>query len=88
MVFIRKRARFTEVGHSSASVLAERDWPLSLTVVGKDGKRELMSINLKLLRKKDVAWLLALPELKVEGRGLSQVAAYRPLNLLISSSRR
>lgn len=62
---IRKRVRFAEIGHSFASVLVEKDWPLSLTILGKDGANELMSINLKLLRKKDVAWLLALPELKV-----------------------
>ncbi len=63
---IRKRVSFTEIGFSIATVLAERDWPLSLTIVGKDQESELMSINLKVLRKKDVAWLLALPELKVE----------------------
>ena len=64
--FIRKRARFGEIGRSFATVLAEKDWPLSLTIVRKDGMSELMSINLKNLRKKDVSWLLALPELKVK----------------------
>ena len=62
---IRKRARFEDVGRSFVSVLAEKDWPISLTLLAKDEKTELMTLGLKMLRKEDVEWLLALPQLKL-----------------------
>jgi hypothetical protein len=62
---LRKRVRFEEIGHSSMRILGEKDWPVSLTIVGKDGESELMSVGLKIFRKEDVVWLLALPELKI-----------------------
>ena len=61
-----KRARYADIGRSFANVLAEKDWPVSLTIIGKDGKSVLMTVRTKMLRKEDVGWLLARPELKVE----------------------
>jgi hypothetical protein len=60
-----KRARFEDIGRSFANVLAEEDWPVSLTIIGKDGQTVLMTVRTKMLRKEDVGWLLARPELKV-----------------------
>jgi hypothetical protein len=62
---IHRRVRFDTIGHTYTSALAEKDWPVSLTIVGQDGRKELMSIKLKVFGKEDVAWLLALPKLKV-----------------------
>ena len=63
---VKKRARFDEIDFSIPRVLAEKDWPVSLTIVGGDDQREMMVINMKLLKKEDVAWLLALPPLKAQ----------------------
>jgi hypothetical protein len=63
---VRKRARFEEIGHSRFFALAEKDWPISLTVFGKAGNSELMTIRLKIFRKEDVAWLVALPQLRAK----------------------
>jgi len=63
---VRQRARFEDLGHSFCSFLAEKDWPTTLTLVGKDGESVLMTIGLKVLRKEDVTWLLSLPHLKIE----------------------
>lgn len=72
---IRKRVRFQAIGYSYASVLAEKDWPVSLKIMAEDidGKEEdedsvtteLMSVGLKIFRKEDVTWLLSLPQLKI-----------------------
>lgn len=61
-----KRAQFDDIGRSFANVLGEKDWPVSLTLIAKDGKTELMVIRLKMLRKQDVDWLLSLPQLKLK----------------------
>jgi hypothetical protein len=60
-----KYVRFDDIGWSVISVLAERDRPLSLTVFGRDMSSELITIRLKIFPKEDVAWLVALPRLKV-----------------------
>jgi hypothetical protein len=62
---VARRARFDEIEFSIPRILAEKDWPISLTIFGGDDQRERMVINMKILRKEDVAWLLALPQLKV-----------------------
>ncbi len=62
---IWKRARFEDIGWSISSALAEKDWPLDLTIIGQDGESTLMSIRLKCFRKEDVAWLLTLSKLKI-----------------------
>jgi hypothetical protein len=62
---VSKRARFAEIGYSVATALAEKKWPLSLTICGQNGDRELMTIRLKLWRHEDVKWLLGLAELKL-----------------------
>ncbi len=62
---VRKRARFEDIGRSFPNVLAEKDWPVSLTIIGKDGETVLLTVRTKILRKEDVAWLLARPELKI-----------------------
>jgi hypothetical protein len=61
----KKRARFDLISHTYANVLAEKEWPLSLTIIGKDGNKEMMTINLKVLRKEDVSWLLSFTKLKI-----------------------
>lgn len=61
----KKQVRFDMISHSYTNVLGEKDWPLSLTIVGKDGKEKLMTINLKVFQKEDVSWLLSLAKLKV-----------------------
>lgn len=73
--FIRKRVRFQEIGYSYASVLGEKDWPVSLKIIGRaeegvsegddSDEHELMTVGLKILRKDDVTWLLSLPQLKI-----------------------
>jgi len=63
---VKQRARFDDIDFSIPKVLAEKDWPVSLTIVGGDDQREMMVINMKLLKKEDVAWLLALPPLKAQ----------------------
>ncbi len=63
--FVQKRSIFEDIGRSFVSVLAEKDWPASLTIVGKSGREKLMTVRTKLLRKEDVDWLLARPELKI-----------------------
>lgn len=63
--FVRKRARFDEISQSFVSVLAEKEWPVSVTLLAKDGESELMTLGLKMLRKPDVDWLLALPQLNI-----------------------
>ncbi len=60
-----RRARFEDIGRSFPNVLAEEDWPVSLTIIGKDGQTVLMTVRTKILRREDVGWLLTRPELKV-----------------------
>jgi hypothetical protein len=61
-----KRARFEDIGLSRAQTLAEKDWPLSITIFGKEDDRVLMTVRLKIWSKSDVTWLLARPELKLQ----------------------
>jgi hypothetical protein len=65
----KKQVRFDMISHSYTNILGEKDWPLSVTLVGKDGKEELMTINLKVFQKEDVSWLLSNTKLKVLKEG-------------------
>jgi hypothetical protein len=65
--FIPKgRVYFQNVVASVPVTLAERDWPLSLTIFGRDPDRPEMVLLLKPWHKADVDWLLSLPQLKVQ----------------------
>lgn len=62
----KSRAYFRDVSHTSVGVLFERDYPVSISIFGGSGRKPLMLIKPKLLKKEDIAWLLSLPALKVE----------------------
>ena len=68
-------ACFRDIKVSKPQVLAEPDHPVALDIYADSGKRteegeiilrRLLSIRLKIYRQADVAWLLSLPDLKVE----------------------
>ena len=53
---------FAEVDHSEAQILAERNWPVLITIHSKH--RQLAQLGLKAIQQKDAAWLCSLAELK------------------------
>ena len=56
--------RFDDIRRSNIQVLAERSWPLMVTIYGSDGARPLARIGLKAIRQEDANWLCSLPQLK------------------------
>jgi hypothetical protein len=60
------RVYFQDVTTSVPVTLAERDWPLSLSIYGRDESRPEMVLLMKPWHKSDVNWLLSLPQLKVQ----------------------
>jgi hypothetical protein len=53
---------FAEVDHSDVQILAERSWPVQITIYSKH--RRLAQLGLKAVQQKDAAWLCSLAELK------------------------
>ena len=64
----RQSIRFEDVDHSIAQCLAERDWPVMLTIHARGRRQPLARVGLKAIRKDDAAWLCSLPQLKVATR--------------------
>lgn len=62
----QRRVFFRDITTSRAGVLAELEHPISLEVYCAGRQRPALQIGLKSFRRRDVAWLLSLPELKVE----------------------
>jgi hypothetical protein len=60
-----KRARFSEIRESVASALADRGHPLDLLIYCHGRREPALVLPLKALRRADVTWLLALPELRL-----------------------
>lgn len=53
---------FAEVDHSDVQILAERNWPVQITI---HSRRALLArLGLKAMRQQDAAWLCSLPQLK------------------------
>jgi hypothetical protein len=61
---LNKFIPFDEIQRSDIQILAERDWPLMISIYGKRETRPLARIRLKVLRKEDANWLCSLPQLK------------------------
>ena len=59
-----QKVLFTEISRSMPRILAERDHPLWLDIHGKPDSR-VLRLPLKTCKKRDVEWLLSLPQLKV-----------------------
>jgi len=55
---------FSEISHSSVQILAERDWPVSMSIFGENRHIPLGRISLKAIRKEDAAWLCSLPQVR------------------------
>ena len=60
-----RRVTFEGITMSIPRVLGEPEHPIYLDIYCK-GKRPTLRLQLKCFRQKDVAWLLSLPELKVQ----------------------
>lgn len=58
---------FSEIAHSDAKYLGERDWPVSLTIHRND-HLAAVTLGMKSVRKEDASWLCSLPQLKVVER--------------------
>jgi hypothetical protein len=61
-----KRVYFRSIIASLPKVLAEPEHPISLEIYCESRERPAIEIGLKSFRQSDVAWLLSLPELKVQ----------------------
>lgn len=55
---------FSDIAYSSVQLLAERDWPVSISLYGENRATPLGRIGLKTVRKEDASWLCSLPELR------------------------
>jgi len=64
----RRRIPFHEISHSVPRVLVEKDHPVGLDIYRSGANRPAITVSLKSFRKSDVAWLLALPQLKVSAK--------------------
>ena len=60
---VPKEVHFSDITHSDVQVLAERDWPVMLTIHTKQSQAPMV-IGLKAIRREDAAWLCELPCLK------------------------
>jgi DNA-binding LytR/AlgR family response regulator len=60
----KKHVRFDDIDHSDVQYLAERDWPVMVTIHGKHRKGILTTIGLKVIRREDAAWLCSLEQLR------------------------
>jgi hypothetical protein len=64
---------FSEIDHSDVQILAERDWPVQITIHLK--QRQIVRLGLKAIQQRDAAWLCSLPELKcISHPGLTRTA--------------
>jgi hypothetical protein len=73
--FLRHFVPFAEIDHSKVQVLAERDWPVYITIYGAERRSPLLTIGLKAIQKADAAWFCSLPALKaVTSAGLTKKA--------------
>jgi hypothetical protein len=61
---INNFVRFDDIGRSNIQLLAERSWPLMVTIYGRDTTKPLTRIGLKAIRQEDANWLCSLPQLK------------------------
>ena len=67
--------RFDDIRQSNIQILAERSWPLMVTIYGSDTTKPLARIGLKAIRQEDANWLCSLPQLKaITRRGLTKEA--------------
>ncbi|SRR6266403_2959724 len=67
--------RFDDIRQSNIQILAERSWPLMVTIYGSDTTKPLARIGLKAIRQEDANWLCSLPQLKaITHRGLTKEA--------------
>ena len=57
--------RFEDIDHSTKVILADKDWPVSLSIHRKESGSPSVLVRLKILRKADVDWLLSLADLKI-----------------------
>ncbi len=62
---LEESVAFSGVTVSNALVLAEAEHPVTLEIFA-EGKVPALTLRLKLFRQKDVAWLISLPQLKVD----------------------
>jgi hypothetical protein len=63
--FVFKRfVPFRDIDHSDVQILAERDWPIMLSIFKAGHSNPLETIGLKAIRKEDAAWLCSLPQIK------------------------
>ena len=54
--------KFSDVLHSRVQILAERDWPVSMSLRLNGGRT--LTLGLKSVQQKDAQWLCSLPQLK------------------------
>jgi hypothetical protein len=59
------RVHFSDISKSVPRIVAEPEHPIALDIYTHDGKRPTLRLRLKPFRQADVAWLVAVPELKV-----------------------
>ncbi len=62
---LERSVAFSRVKVSNASVLAEPEHPVTLEIFA-GGRVPALTLRLKLFRQNDVAWLISLPQLKVD----------------------
>ena len=65
LVGVTASVAYEDIGFSAVGVLAGGRQPVTLTLVGRDNRSELMTIRLNLFLPEEVEWLLAQPELRV-----------------------
>jgi hypothetical protein len=61
---VKKTVCFDDIDHSDVHYLAERDWPVTLAIHGKNRRGILATIGLKAIRREDAAWLCSLKQLR------------------------
>jgi Ca2+/Na+ antiporter len=72
---LNKFIPFDDIHRSNIQLLAERNWPLMVTIYGSDKSKPLARIGLKAIRQEDANWLCSLPQLKaVTHPGLTKKA--------------
>ena len=60
------RVHFSDISKSIARTLAEPEHPVALDIYTHDAKWPTLRLRLKPFRQADVAWLVAVPELRVQ----------------------
>jgi hypothetical protein len=62
----KAKVYFRDITRTHVNALFEKDFPMSIDIYCSDQASPAMVIRSKSLRKPDIAWLLSLPELRVE----------------------